>query len=99
MEGNEDEMFLNYETCIRTYEETKSLIPAGNLHEVRFEDLELDPLGEVAQTYKALGLTSWASVEPLNQTGIAETYGLQEELVPHGQRVNAKSLRAGEVGF
>ena len=65
MDGNEDEMFLNYETCIRTYEETKSLIPAGNLHEVRFEDLELDPLGEVAQTYKALGLTSWTSVEPL----------------------------------
>jgi omega-hydroxy-beta-dihydromenaquinone-9 sulfotransferase len=65
LEGNEDEMFLNYETCIRTYEETKSLIPAGNLHELRFEDLEVDPLGEVAQTYKALGLTSWASVEPL----------------------------------
>ena len=65
MEGNEEEMCLNYETCIKTYEETKSLIPAGNLHELRFEDLEVDPLGEVAQTYKALGLTSWASVEPL----------------------------------
>ena len=65
MEGNEEEMILNYETCIRTYEATKSLIPEGNLHEVRFEDLEIDPLGEVAQTYKALGLTSWSSVEPL----------------------------------
>ena len=63
-EGSEDEMFQMYEKCIRTYEETKSLIPAGNLHEMRFEDLEVDPLGEVAQTYKALGLSSWSSVEP-----------------------------------
>ena len=65
MEGSEDEMVMMYEKCIRTYEETKSLIPAGNLHEVRFEDLEVDPLGEVAQTYKALGLSSWSAVEPL----------------------------------
>ncbi len=65
MDGNEEEMLLNYETCIRTYEETKSLIPAGNLHQLRFEDLELDPLGEMAQTYKTLGLTNWATVEPL----------------------------------
>jgi hypothetical protein len=64
MEGSEDEMVMMYEKCIRTYEETKSLIPAGNLHEIRFEDLEVDPLGEVAQTYKALGLSSWASAEP-----------------------------------
>jgi len=65
MEGSEDEMVMMYEKCIHTYEETKSLIPAGNLHEVRFEDLEVDPLGELAQTYKALGLSSWNSVEPL----------------------------------
>ena len=65
MDGNEEEMFQNYETCIRNYEESKSLIPPGNLHELRFEDLELDPLGEVAETYKALGLTSWSAVEPL----------------------------------
>ncbi|MEJ7591593.1 MAG: sulfotransferase [Planctomycetaceae bacterium] len=72
VEGSEDEMVMMYEKCIRTYEETKSLIPRGNLHEVRFEDLENDPLGEVAQTYKALGLSSWPSVEPLIKAEIPE---------------------------
>jgi len=64
-EGSEDEMVMMYEKCIRTYEATKSMIPARNLHEIRYEDLELNPLGEVAQTYKALGLSSWSSAEPL----------------------------------
>lgn len=65
MEGSEDEMVAMYEKCIRTYEETKSLIPEGNLHEVRYEDLEVDPLGQVAIAYEALGLTSWQSAKPM----------------------------------
>ena len=72
MEGSEDEMVMMYEKCIRTYEETKSLIPAGNLHEIRFEDLEVDPLGEVAQTYRALGLSSWSSIEPFIKAELPE---------------------------
>ena len=71
-EGSEDEMVMMYEKCIRTYESTKSLIPAGNLHEIRFEDLEINPLGEVAQTYKALGLNSWSKVEPLIRAEVPE---------------------------
>lgn len=72
MEGSEDEMVMMYEKCIRTYEDTKSLIPAGNLHEIRFEDLEVDPLGEVAQIYKVLGLESWSLVEPLIKAELSE---------------------------
>ena len=64
LDGNEDEMLYFYEKCIRTYEETKSLIPAGNLHEVRFEELEVDPLGEMARVYESLKLSGWSGIEP-----------------------------------
>jgi len=61
---SEADMLYFYEKCIRTYEETKSLIPVGHLHEIRFEDLELDPLGEIRRTYQALNLPGWDQVEP-----------------------------------
>lgn len=61
---SESDMLDFYEKCIRTYEETKSLIPPGNLHELRFEDLEADPLNEVRKIYASLRLPRWEQVEP-----------------------------------
>ncbi|HYV32407.1 MAG TPA: sulfotransferase, partial [Candidatus Binatia bacterium] len=34
----------------------KHLIPAGNLHEIAFADLERDPIGELRRMYAALRL-------------------------------------------
>jgi hypothetical protein len=39
-----------------TYERDKRLIPAGHLHETRFEDLEQEPLRELESLYNALHL-------------------------------------------
>lgn len=38
-------------------------IPAGNLAEVRFEDLERDPLGELERLYAVLDLPGWTEAE------------------------------------
>jgi omega-hydroxy-beta-dihydromenaquinone-9 sulfotransferase len=62
--SNEDDMLYFYEKCIRTYEETKGLIPKGRLHEIRFEDLEQDPLGQIHQIYQTLSLPGWDLVKP-----------------------------------
>jgi hypothetical protein len=40
------------------------LIPKGRLHEIRFEDLEQDPLGQIRQIYQAISLPGWNLVEP-----------------------------------
>jgi hypothetical protein len=56
LDGLEEDSFLTYEDCVQTYERTKSLIPAGQLHEVRFEDLEADPLVAMHALYGAIGL-------------------------------------------
>jgi omega-hydroxy-beta-dihydromenaquinone-9 sulfotransferase len=42
----------------------RGLIPAGRYHEVAFEDLEKDPVGQVRGTYDALGLPGFAEAEP-----------------------------------
>lgn len=61
---SEEDMLYFYEKCIRTYEETKTLIPAGHLYELRFEDMEKDPLGEIRKVYHNLNLPGWERLEP-----------------------------------
>src|SRR4029453_239352 len=42
----------------------RPLIPPGHFHEVGYEDLERDPLGEMRRLYEALGLPDFAAGEP-----------------------------------
>lgn len=65
-DGMEEEVFNVYSDCIETYEQTKHLIPAGRLHELKFEDLEADPLGQMRRVYSSLGL-DFSQVEPAIQ--------------------------------
>lgn len=43
----------------RTYQRDRELIPPDRRHELRFEDLQRDPLGELERLYAALGLAGW----------------------------------------
>jgi hypothetical protein len=59
------------ERTIRVYKEMheaffaqRPLIPAGCYHEIAFEGLEKDPLGEIRRTYESLRLPDFAHVEP-----------------------------------
>lgn len=52
-----EEALARFDKCIRMYEQTKKLIPPGNLHEVRFEDLEDDPLETMRNVYLSLRLS------------------------------------------
>lgn len=42
----------------------RDLIPAGRYHEICFEELEKDPMGQMRGIYEALGLPDFAEVEP-----------------------------------
>jgi omega-hydroxy-beta-dihydromenaquinone-9 sulfotransferase len=59
----EGDTLLTYENCIKTYEATKHLVPAGQLHELRYENLEADPLGEMRNLYQGLNLAGWDRME------------------------------------
>jgi hypothetical protein len=53
-----------YARLMQRFLADRALIPAGNLVEVRFEDLEADPLAETCRIYEALGLPGFADAEP-----------------------------------
>ena len=57
---------------METYERTRQLIPPGNLHELRFADLEVDPLGEMHRIYQELNLDGWDRIEPAIQKQLPE---------------------------
>lgn len=71
-QGYEEEAFQLYESCIRKYESTKQLIPAGQLHELSFDALESDPYGELKQIYRTLNLSGWEGVEPAIKAQLPE---------------------------
>ena len=48
-----------YEEMMQRYLEERSLIRSGNLVEVRFEDLERNPMVEIQRIYAALNLPSY----------------------------------------
>ena len=71
-ETMQDDLMTMYSQCIETYERTRSLIPQGNLHEIRFEDLEVDPLGEMRRVYQGLSLDRWDVLEAAIQKQLPE---------------------------
>lgn len=46
------------------YFKDRHLIPEGNLIEVRYEDLEIDPIHEVERIYAGLDLPGWEAAKP-----------------------------------
>ena len=58
-----EEVLKLYEKCFHLYERDKVQIPAGNLHEVCYEKLEADPLGEMQKIYEGLGLQGFEGLK------------------------------------
>lgn len=53
-----------YTRLMQRFLADRALIPAGNLVEVRFEDLEADPLAATRRIYDILGVPGFADAEP-----------------------------------
>jgi len=53
-----------YDDMMRRFLEDRDRIPAGNFVEVRFEDLDRNPLDEMRRIYETLGLPGFAQAEP-----------------------------------
>lgn len=60
----DDWILRQYREMYDAFLEERGLIPAGQFHEVGFEELEKDPVGQVRRVYDALGLPAFAEVEP-----------------------------------
>ncbi len=60
----EEYVFTCFEEMYTAFERDRSLLAPGQLHEVRYEDIVADPVGQLADAYEALGLGDFASVRP-----------------------------------
>lgn len=77
------------ERIIRQYQELheaffaeRSLIPAGRFHEMGYEELEQDPVGELAKLYAALDLPEFSHVEAKVQTYVQSLSTYQKNSFP-----------------
>jgi hypothetical protein len=57
-------ILMRYNTMYDAFFKDRPLIPDSRFHEVRFDDLERDPVGEVRRIYERLDLGPFADVEP-----------------------------------
>lgn len=71
-----------YKQMYEAFLEERQLIPAGHFHEVCFEELEQDPLGQVRQVYEALNLPDFREAEPALGQYIGSLSGYRRNVFP-----------------
>jgi hypothetical protein len=64
LDGLDDRLIRRYKVMYDAFFDERKLIPTGHYHEMGFEDLERDPLGEVRRLYDALRLSGFEALEP-----------------------------------
>lgn len=64
LEGLEEYVFDNFERMHKKFEETRDLIPEGNLTVLRYEDLVSDPIENMRNIYEQLQLGDFQTVLP-----------------------------------
>jgi hypothetical protein len=60
--------------------EERALIAAGRFHEIRFAELEKDPVGETRKLYEALGLPEFSHLEPALRAYVQSLSGYQKNV-------------------
>ena len=76
----EENVLLFYERLMKRYLEDRHLIPAGNLVEVRFEDLERAPLDQLRRIYEELGLPGFGAAEPAFRAHLRSVAGYRKNI-------------------
>jgi hypothetical protein len=61
---SEEQILQTYRVMYDAFLEEKTLIPTGQFHELSFEQLEKDPIGQLRHVYEALNIPGFDGVEP-----------------------------------
>ncbi len=78
----DDAVLRRYRIMHEAFFEERSLIPEGHFHELAFEDLEADPIGQVRLTYERLGLAGFDQVLPHLEDYVHEIAGYRKNDYP-----------------
>jgi hypothetical protein len=75
LEDLDERTLRQYKEVCDAFFEEKGLIPKDRFHEVRFENLEADPIGRIREVYEALALPDFSRVEPALKTYVESLAG------------------------
>jgi hypothetical protein len=78
----DDRIIRQYKEVYDAFFEERGLIPKGRFHDVSFEELEADPIGQVRQIYEALGLPDFKTTEPMLQRYVDSLAGFKKNVLP-----------------
>jgi hypothetical protein len=78
----DDRIVSQYKEVFKAFFDERSLIPPGHLHEVRFEELERDPIRQLRRLYDRLALPDFAPVEPVLREYLCSLAGYQKNSFP-----------------
>ena len=93
-----EKVWREFRTVYDRLEEAKPRIPAGQFHELRYEELVKDPLGEVRKVYEAAGLEGYDDARPLLEKYLRDTAGYETNKYQLGAAERAEiEERCGDV--
>lgn len=73
-----EHVLQSYPKLMRAYQQEHTKIPAGRLAEVRFEDLECNPLETIEAAYRDSGITNYAEAKPHFESYLSSIQGYQK---------------------
>jgi hypothetical protein len=72
-----ERVFEDFRVIYDRLEEARPLFRSGRFHELRYEELVKDPLGELASTYQALALDGFEQARPRVEEYLRQTDGYE----------------------
>ena len=89
----EEYVFACFEEMYAAFERDRTGLPATSLHEVRYEALVADPVGCLAEAYRALELDDFAAVRPALESHVASMKRYRTNTYRHEPRLVAEIAR------
>ncbi len=77
-DGLDDRTIRRYRQVYDLFFEERGLIPPGRFHEIGYEDLEADPIGQMRRLYEALRLPDFSDVETALQKYLGTLSGYKK---------------------
>jgi len=89
-----------YRTMYDSFFEEKHVVPKGRFHELGFEELERDPVGQVKKIYERLDIPGFEEFEPSLKRHLASVSGYRKNEYPElPTAMRERIARAWERGF
>jgi hypothetical protein len=82
MQELDEWIIRQYRAMHESFFEERGLIPREQYHEVRFDELEADPIGQMERVYDSLGLGEFSQVRPALEHYVQSVRGYQKNEFP-----------------